>query len=207
MIQLQNAVNRFGKLILNDLKEAGIKCWIAGGSLRDYFSDVHKETDFDIFFPNQEMFDRTSRWFENKNADFTFEGENGVKVEFEGKKFDLVKKFFESPQHTIDAFDFTVSMFAVDSNKVYYGESSFIDLAKKQLMFNQITYPVSTLKRSFRYYQKGFQMCDGEMRKLTEALFTEGLKHVTFQLPKKESTEDNTENEESSGDSFFNGID
>ena len=74
-------------------------------------------------------------------------------------------------------------------------------------MFNQITYPVSTLKRSFKYYQKGFQMCDREMRKLTEALFVEGIKHITVQLPKKESSDEENESEESSGDSFFSGID
>ena len=37
MIQFENAVQRYGKIILNEMKEANIKCWLAGGALRDYF--------------------------------------------------------------------------------------------------------------------------------------------------------------------------
>ena len=61
-------------------------------------------------------------------------------------------------------------MFAVDKEKVYYGESSFIDLSKRQLMINKISIPPSTLSRAFRYYKKGFNMCHGEMRKLVESI-------------------------------------
>ena len=35
MIQFENAIERFGKVILDELKEAKITCWIAGGSLRE----------------------------------------------------------------------------------------------------------------------------------------------------------------------------
>src|SRR5690606_5616037 len=124
-------------------------------------------------------------------------------VKYNGKTYDLVKKFFESPQSTIDAFDFTVSMFAVDNEKVYYGETSFIDLAKRQLMINKITYPASTMSRAFRYYKKGFSMCQGEMKKMVEAIQA---------MPKQEKQDEN-ENTETppSGDDgvgiFFAGID
>lgn len=33
MIQLDNAVERYNKIILTELKEAGITCWLAGGSI------------------------------------------------------------------------------------------------------------------------------------------------------------------------------
>ena len=49
MIQFENAVQRYGKIILNEMKEANIKCWLAGGALRDYFMGVPVKTDYDMF--------------------------------------------------------------------------------------------------------------------------------------------------------------
>lgn len=127
-----------------------------------------------------------------------------MKVKYNGKTYDLVKKFFDSPQSTIDAFDFTVSMFAVDYDKVYFGETTFMDLAKRQLMINKITYPASTMSRAFRYYKKGFTMCQGEMKKMVEAI--QGMPKEE----KKPEDENANTNEPPSGDGvgdFFFGID
>ena len=203
MIQLDNAVERYGKIILTELKEAGIKCWIAGGALRDYFMAVEITADYDLFFPNEIEYEKAKTFFKAKEAEVKWESDNGMKVKYNKRTFDLVKKYFESPQSTIDAFDFTVSMFAVDNEKVYFGESTFIDLAKRQLMINKITYPASTMSRAFRYYKKGFTMCQGEMKKMVEAI--QGM-------PKEEKKDDDTANtnEPPSGDDvgdFFFGID
>ncbi len=203
MIQLENAVNRYGKLILNDLKESGVVCWIAGGAIRDYFLGIKITTDYDIFFPNEIEYEKAKTYFKVKQAEVKWESDNGMKVKHNGKTFDLVKKFFPTPKETISEFDFTVSMFAVDTENVYYGETTFIDLAKKQLMINKITYPASTVSRAFRYYKKGFTMCQGEMKKLIESVQN---------MPKIEEQEnpDTNENPPSGDDDlgdFFRGID
>lgn len=202
MVQLENAVSRYGKIILIELKEAGIKTWIAGGALRDYFMAVKITTDYDLFFPNEIEYEKSKTYFNEKGAEIKWESDNGMKVKYNGKTYDLVKKFFESPQATIEAFDFTVSMFAVDFEKVYFGETTFMDLAKRQLMINKITYPASTMSRAFRYYKKGFTMCQGEMKRMVEAIQA---------MPKQENKPENeNENEPPSGDfvgDFFFGID
>jgi hypothetical protein len=201
MIQLENAVTRYGKIILNDLNEAEVKCWLAGGALRDYFMAVKINSDYDLFFPNDENYQKAAKFFKDKGAEIIWESDNGMKVKYNKRKFDLVKKFFDSPQATIDAFDFTVSMFAVDNEKVYTGETSFIDLAKRQLMINKITYPASTMSRAFRYYKKGFNMCKGEMRKIVEAI-------QDMPNPEVVVNEDGSEENAPSGnDDFFFGID
>ena len=202
MIQFTNAVERYGKLILNELKEANVKCWIAGGALRDYFNGVNVNTDYDLFFPNEVEYEKANTYFKAKGCEVKWESDNGMKIVYVGKTFDLVKKFFNSPQETIEAFDFTVSMFAVDTERVYHGDTSFIDLAKKQLMFNKITYPASSMSRAFRYYKKGFSMCLGEMRKLIEAI-------QSMPVIEPEIKEIDNDTEQSSGDdlAFFVGID
>jgi hypothetical protein len=201
MIQLDNAVERYSNMILSELKEQNITCWLAGGALRDYFAGVKINTDYDLFFPNETEYDKAVKYFNSKEVVVKWESENGMKIVHNKRTFDLVKKFFNNPQETIDAFDFTVSMFAVDTEKVYYGESSFIDLAKRQLMINKLTYPASTMSRAFRYYKKGYQMCMGEMKKLVLAI---------QDMPKEEPQEQQSETESGSSFenvTFFMGID
>jgi len=200
MIQFDNAVERYNKLILQELKEAGISCWIAGGAIRDYFMGVPIKTDHDLFFPSQAEYDKCAVFFKAKEAKVKWESDNGMKVVYNGRTFDLVKHFFAGPQECIDSFDFTVSMFAVDSDKVYYGETSFIDLAKRQLMINKLPFPASTLSRAFRYYKKGFTMCLGEMAKLIKAI---------QEMPQEVQEEDGEEREKSSSElaSIFIGFD
>lgn len=201
MIQFENAVERYNKIILSELKEAGIKCWIAGGAIRDYFMGVPIKTDHDLFFPSQEEYDKCTVFFKAKEAKVKWESDNGMKVIHNGRTFDLVKHFSTGPQECIDGFDFTVSMFAVDSERVYHGETSFIDLAKRQLMINKLPFPASSLSRAFRYYKKGFSMCLGEMSKLVKAI---------QEMP-KETTEEQGENESEKSSSelaaLFIGID
>lgn len=202
MIQFENAVKRHNEIILDELKKAEIKCWLAGGALRDYFMGVPVKTDYDIFFPNETEYQKARTYFKAKDAQIKWESDNGMKVKHNGKTYDLVKKFFPDPQATIEAFDFTTSMIAVDNEKVYHGETTFIDLAKRQLVINKITYPASTLSRAFRYYKKGFTMCFVEMKRLVEAI---------QEMPKEEKKEEATENndDKSSGElgGFFIGID
>lgn len=204
MIQFDNAVDRYSKIILTELREAGVNCWIAGGALRDYFMAKPIKTDYDLFFPNETEYQKASTFFKAKKAEVKWESDNGMKVIYNNHTYDLVKHFFATPQETIDNFDFTVSMFAVDCDKVYHGESSFIDLAKRQLMLNKITYPASTMSRAFRYYKKGFVMCQGEMRKLVES-----IQSMPKPEEKKDSEDANTE--PPSGDNgeskFFMGFD
>jgi hypothetical protein len=207
MIQFENAIKRFGSIILNELKEEKINCWIAGGSLRDYFMGIPVNTDYDLFFPNEEEYNNAIKLFNILNAKCVWESDNGAKYEHGAKTFDLIKKFFPSPQACIDEFDFTICMFAVDSEKVYHGETSFIDLAKRQLMVNKITYPGSTLSRAFRYHKKGFIICLGETKKLIEAI--QDMPKEIKEETKQQSSESANFADLSSGDllEFFGGID
>lgn len=178
MIQYDNCIKKFKEIILNDLMNKEIKCWIAGGSVRDYFMGVPVKTDIDLFFPNQEEYDKTSNFFKEKEAEIKWESDNGMKVVYKNKTFDLVKLFFKDPQDTINNFDFTVSMFAVDKDNIYIGETSFIDLSKRQLMINKITYPASTTSRMVRYLKKGFNICNGELYKIIKSIQNEERKKI-----------------------------
>lgn len=202
MIQITNCIEKFTTLILGELSKNGITCWVAGGAVRDYFMGKPVKTDIDIFFPDESNWALCKEYFIKNGGEVKWESDNGMKVKLNGKTFDLIKKYFVSPVATIEAFDFTVSMFAVDVNNVYYQLQSFIDLSKRQLMINKITYPASTLSRAFRYYQKGFAMCSGEMKKIHDAI-------QSSEPVAPQETDADTTTEQSSADfaAFFTGID
>jgi hypothetical protein len=156
----------FNNLILAELRKNGIDSWIAGGTLRDYFSEKALNSDCDIFFPNIDEFNKAKNYLASKGAKTIWESENGMKVTYKGKTFDLIKIFNPSPKETISRFDFTISMFATDGKEIYFGENSFKDLQDKKLVLNTMVNPLSTLKRVLKHYKKGFTMSADETKKL-----------------------------------------
>jgi hypothetical protein len=160
----------FNNLILGELRRNGINGWIAGGVLRDYFSDKPLKSDCDIFFPNVEEFNKAKNHFMSNGGKIIWESENGMKVTYKGNTFDLVKIFRPNPTETIARFDFTISMFATDGRDVYYGNNSLKDLQDRKLVINNIINPLSTLKRVLKHYKKGFTMSAEETKKLYASL-------------------------------------
>ena len=160
----------FNNLILNELKSNGIKAWIAGGVLRDFFSGKPMTSDCDIFFSNLDDFNKAKSYLISKGGKIIWESEKGMKVTYRGNTFDLIKVFSKNPLDTISRFDFTVSMFATDGNEIYYGNNSLKDLKDKKLVINIISNPLSSLKRVLKHYRKGFTMSAEETKKLYDAL-------------------------------------
>jgi hypothetical protein len=115
-------------------------------------------------------FNKAKKHLVSKGAKVIWESENGMKVTYKGNTFDLIKIFSKNPVDTIKRFDFTISMFATDGNKVYYGNKSLKDLQDKKLVINTIVNPLSTLKRVLKHYRKGFTMSAEETKKLYSEL-------------------------------------
>jgi hypothetical protein len=160
----------FNNLILGELRRNGINGWIAGGVLRDYFSNKPLKSDCDIFFPNVEEFNKAKNHFMSNRGKIIWESENGMKVTYKGNTFDLVKIFRPNPTATIARFDFTISMFATDGRDLFYGNNSLKDLQDRKLVINNIINPLSTLKRVLKHYKKGFTMSAEETKKLYTSL-------------------------------------
>jgi hypothetical protein len=160
----------FNNLILGELRRNGINAWIAGGVLRDYFTDKPLKSDCDVFFPNLSEFNKAKSYLTSKGAKIIWESENGMKVTYKGNTFDLVKIFAPNPMDTIGRFDFTISMLATDGKEVYYGNNTLKDLQDRKLVINAIVNPLSTLKRVLKHYKKGFTMSAEETKKLYASL-------------------------------------
>lgn len=190
LVQLENCVKFFSKLILNELKDVCIT-WVGGGCVRDYFSVGKLTSDIDLYFTCVEDFEKCKKYlleqtivniereedgktiierYPKPKAVKGYENDNVLKLKYKGRDYDLVKKYFPSAADTIKQFDFTVCCGAVDLGNVYTHETFFIDLAKRQLMINELPFPLSTMWRMQKYIQKGYYMCSGEMLKLSKAI-------------------------------------
>ena len=158
----------------------GVKFVIAGGAVRDWimgiFSDKEPEiTDIDLFFFSEE--DRVKFQFalEAGGGEVAKDNERVTNVQYCGCLVQLIKSFtYESPEHVIATFDFSVSQFAVspvdDELYFYFGTPSLKDVKNRKLRINQITFPVSTMRRLLKYSRKGFYICNGVMLQVAHAV-------------------------------------
>jgi len=168
MIQYNNCVEHFKNVILDKLPEG---CWLAGGCVRDYMAGQYTRysTDHDVFTPNDDIMNLIKKFIDGDNGTMLFESESSIKFSYLGLTVDVIKHHFPTMEDTIDNFDFTVCMFAVDKNRFVASETSFIDLAKKQLMIHKLPYPESSMWRMTKYIGKGYGICKGELSKLIDA--------------------------------------
>lgn len=171
MLQENNCVDFFSKLILRELYNEKIECWIAGGCLRAYCG---RETinDIDLFFPNKQEYDKAVLFILKQGGEKIFENDNVIKITYKNNIFDFVKKYFDSPIETINNFDFTVVCAYIHRGSFRHHETFYIDLAKKQLMINSLPFPNSTLWRMQKYIQKGYVICKEELLKIIKEIKT-----------------------------------
>lgn len=169
--QYFKAIKYFSDIILKELN-SHCECWIAGGCLREYFSKgyVSKDSDIDVYFPSEIEYDKGIKFFLNKDAKILFENENTVKFLYNGRQFDIIKRYFDSPETCIKNFDFTVCCAALTLKNVFVHDTFFMDLAKKSLVINTIPFPVSTQWRLQKYIKKGFTISLDDMLLIVKAI-------------------------------------
>lgn len=154
-----------------DLKKIDVSCWIAGGALRDYFSIGYPQSDIDVFFPNNDEYEKAKKCLLfHTQGNIEYENEKICVFIVNKHRFELVKIFFPTPESTITEFDFTVCCCAVDTKDVYMHEDFFADLAKRRLVVNKLPFPLSTLQRLQKYIRKGYSICNGGLLDISKAI-------------------------------------
>ncbi len=78
--------------------------------------------------------------------------------------------WYDSPEHVIDSFDFTMVQFIATGNKLTFNPTAFIDIARKRIVLHRLQFGASTLRRLIKYSQKGFYACPGSLVKICESL-------------------------------------
>jgi hypothetical protein len=174
--QGSNAIDFFRKRFLNHFSEdLNNRIWIAGGCVRDYFTDGYITKDVDFFCIDRksmaELLIELRNKFQFKHYLMTRNAIKGYGVVF-GKRIDIdiVKKPFANPLLCIDAFDFTVCCFGLSFGSFFYHPSAAFDLLKRKLVVHALPHPVDSMKRMNKYTKKGFTACNGTILTIAKAI-------------------------------------
>jgi len=177
--QFENAISYFKKTILDELED--IKCWVAGGAVRDYFSLGYPKSDIDIFFPDEEQYNAADSKLKDNGHKCVVDNGSGKMYKVKTRLIHIVKShFFDSPIATIGSFDFTVCCASVSRGDVEHVGTFFQDLARRRLVINALPFPLSTMQRLQKYIKKGYWICNGGLLRIAKA-----IKEIDFEDKKQ----------------------
>lgn len=155
--------------VLNTVRNGA---WCAGGAIRRTLIKQPLSSDFDFFFRSAEQL---ADW--EKALPLTLSlvresehhkhwkgviGESAIPVEIQAIRF----RYYESATEVIDSFDYTITQFALDGEKLVTTPEALWDLGRKKLAIHKVTYPVATMRRMLKYASQGFTACGGCMATL-----------------------------------------
>ncbi len=162
-------------LLLKKLKEwpkVGVGGpWIAGGALRRSLVGGPLNTDVDYFFADESQ----RKSFEDSLPALGWkpvrrsESVSTWTKDDEPKLQCVAIAYYSGPESVIDSFDFSICQFVTDGIRLWCGEHSLWDLARKRLVLHKLTYGVATMRRLLKYMAQGFTACGGVMADILEA--------------------------------------
>lgn len=135
--------------------------WIAGGSIRRWFTGEKQDADVDVFGIDEAALARfaekhglTKKVHEHKNATSYRKGPT---------IYQLIKIHSTTPAETLDKFDFQHCRFAWDGKEVISTVEAVACATRKALMVHkiQVGYELDTLRRAFKYQSQGYKPCMG----------------------------------------------
>lgn len=188
----------YAKLTLDDLTDRGLDveflkelldnlpdgAYVAGGAIESIFRG-EKPNDYDIYFSTEQAYFTVINSLGAGNSFFgkytckddlrdgtrrrfiDLSGENQPKLQL------ITTMLYDGPEHTLSTFDFTASMGAAIKHGTDYDiivhPAMPLDVARKRLVLNRMTFPASTLRRMIKYTHKGYYACPGSIQKIALA--------------------------------------
>ncbi len=158
--------------------------WLAGGALRTLIEHTQQISDFDLFFKSADHLSVTRAELLADGFVEVFACPKGELFTY--KKRDLkvqciAKHFYLNDTHLVDSFDFTICQAAYDGTSITVAKKMIESVKRKSLYINQITYPVASINRLFKYKQKGYTISEKTLVDLV-AQISDGRKFSAEQL-------------------------
>ena len=167
--------------------------WVAGGCFESLIRG-EKPKDYDLFFRDEEAFEETLALLTASIADLDDSDVEEPATQYgvaspgsldevrdkscrfvdlirDGKpKIQLIKTmWYPSLAHVLHSFDFTAAQVGMDNTGVVLNPLAVLDISRKRLVLNRMTFPSSTLRRMIKYTQKGYYVCPGSLQVIAQA--------------------------------------
>lgn len=158
--------------ILTGLPKVSGDCYLCSGAIRrTILKQPLEDGDFDFFFRNEESLKNFKGLIQNieSEKDNELNISLSVKINDKSYKVQLIKLYNEKIEDLLASFDYTLCQTAFDGLNYYFGDFTIKDIIEKRIIVNKITYPISSMRRLFKYTKQGFWMCPQQIEKfLTE---------------------------------------
>jgi len=180
------------KMLWDTLKQYATEdTWLAGGAVMSLVKGYVHKSDYDFFFGGRASLDNFYNNLLEIGAVETFRTPNAVTMTYGDAKIQLVgKKFYTSPEAIIADFDLTISMFVLSDTTLYCGDYSLMDLANRELRVEYVNALGYTIKRLFKFGQRGYRITPQAYTKIME-FFTVNPQldlHITRAIEELNST-------------------
>lgn len=155
--------------VLNKVRNGA---WCAGGAIRRVLNKQPLDSDFDFFFRSAE---ELADWETKLPSTLSLVRETAHHKHWKGRIDDsaiavdiqaIRFRFYETASQVIDSFDYTITQFVLDGDKLVTTPFALWDLSRKRLAIHKVTYPVATMRRMLKYGSQGFTACSGCMATL-----------------------------------------
>lgn len=162
---------------------------VAGGCFKNIFNNEPIK-DIDLYFRTKgdynEAIKRAKQLEEAGSYRFVYKNDKVVSYRDNDNKvrLEFIKTIFGEPEQIISQFDFTVTKFAFYQDDTFIDDESFLKqfrvsfhedffehLQTKRLVIdNELPYPFSSFERSYKYRDKGYNLCRESKVKLLKAI-------------------------------------
>lgn len=147
-------------------------CWIAGGAIRRWFTGKEELSDVDVFFENDLAFHDYCIRLKGLRYEEIGSHMNAVTFEGEAKIQCIRARFYPTLEVVFDSFDYTVCQFGWDGKDFFTTPHAIMSVLRNHLGVHNISkeYAVDSLRRAFKYHNKGFKPCNGTLQAIASSL-------------------------------------
>lgn len=148
-------------------------CWICGGAVRRWFKGEENLSDVDVFsdkIENLEAFIETLK--EDHTVRLALETPHADTYLVGNVKVQIIKIHQPDPVKLIESFDYNVCQFAWTETGIIASREAVIGTLRGHLSVGVINkaFAVDSLRRAFKYTDKGYKPCLGTIRDIANSL-------------------------------------
>lgn len=139
------------------------KVILGGGSLRKLVDKSDKLIDYDLFFLDRECVEPTKEALLKLGFVNTYSCKEGKLFTYKKRKWFriitvqlILEKIYESMYDVVNSFDIIACCCAMDTKTMVEHSDFESAVLNKLISFNNIEYPVATLRRIIKYSNKGY---------------------------------------------------
>jgi len=142
--------------------------FIAGGSIRRWFTGEPQKSDIDIFGSESALVEFVK---ENNLGNPISENKNATTYKLNGKAIQCIKHFSGSVDDTLDCFDYKHCQFAWDGETIYTTLEAVVCALRRSLMVHKIQegFELDSLRRAFKYQKQGYEPCLGCLKLIADS--------------------------------------